>query len=62
MSISEQSEWIKIIVVGFVLGVLPVWVFPFVPMSLKWKLVFTAGGFIGAYIAIVHGTIGGKKR
>ena len=62
MDASDQSDWVKIFLVFLLLGVLPVWVFPIVPMSLKWKLTFTLGALIGSYISIVHGTMGGKKR
>ena len=49
-------SWIKFIILFVPLAI---FMFIFAP-DLKWKLLFTASGGIGVYIALAFGTIGGK--
>ena len=41
--------------------VIPIWFLDFVPLSLKWKFMYTIAGGIGLYIALAYGSMRSRK-
>ena len=39
--------------------IIPIWFMDFVPLSLKWKLLYTVAGAVGLYVALAYGSIKG---
>jgi len=40
-----------------ILVIIPIWFLDFVPLSLKWKFMYTIAGGVGIYIAIAFGSM-----
>ena len=43
-----EASWIKLSIL-FIVFMLPIWIFNFVDLSMKWKLLFTLAVAIGLY-------------
>ncbi len=37
--------------------ILPIWFMDFVPLSLKWKVMYTVAGGVGLYVALTYGSM-----
>ncbi len=44
-----------------VVVIFPVWFLDFVPLSLKWKFMYTIGGAVAVFIAINYGSLRGRR-
>ncbi len=47
---------------GFIVVVIvPIWFLDFVPLSLKWKFMYTIAGGVGLYIALFFGSMRSRR-
>jgi hypothetical protein len=54
--------WVKFIIVGFVLVIVPVWIFNLVDISFLYKILFTAAGGVGLYVGLAKGTMRLRRK
>ena len=54
----DGAFWIKFFLVGFVIVILPVWIFNFIEISFLYKILYTLAGGVGLWLALRGKTIG----
>ena len=57
----EIGFWIKFILVGFGLVILPVWIMNFVPLGIGMKLMFTLAGGVGLWFGLQGKTMRNRR-
>ncbi len=56
----DKGFWIKFILVGAIVIILPVWIFNIVEISFLYKILYTLAGGVGLWLALSGKTIGRK--
>ncbi len=56
----DSGFWIKFFLVGFVVVILPVWIFKFVEISFLYKILYTLAGGVGLWLALRGKSMGRK--
>ncbi len=54
----DKGFWIKFLLVGSVVIILPVWIFNIVEISFLYKILYTLAGGVGLWLALSGKTIG----